>query len=350
MVDNLAPEPMSPTTNIVPINSAEANPNISNPSVTKVTIAACGGCGMNLGRIFAGERDSVTLLNFDTSTTNGRKGEQIYVFGEGAGSGSLRSENAREIERKITSLSKEEMGGDGDVAVVIYSLAGGSGSVIGPLLTREYARQFNMRVICVVVADSSSATGAKNTLNTLKTLTQISTNMDLYIPLIMLSNDQPGGRSAADREATTILTDLIDLLTTPVYEVDRNDRMNWVNPSKVVNTKPGLKLMHLVSDNSSTDASVVVGVDSDEMVDSLLITQTPDEESLHGVVLPPARLKKVGFYGKPNRAIAGKVTSDIKAIDKIIDQVDRMQQIDKSQRTEQLGRLTANSGGDDLIL
>ena len=280
--------------------------------------------------------------------TNTRYGETANVLTSGSGSGSNRAENAKSIERTIPQLSEEDLG-LGDVAIVICSLSGGSGSVISPLLIREYARR-GVRVVGVAVADTSYSVGAKNTLNTLKTLTSVCKNNDLYLPLILVSNDHASTRKAVDECVVALVSDLIDLLTKPVYEVDRNDRLNWLNPSKVVSTSSGIKLMSLISEKKTIDAKIVLGTESEEMVDSLLILQSaPDEAVMAKAKLTPARLKKMGFYNEAYSQIVGKVTSDVTPIENIINQVERAQQADASQKHASVDRLSSD-GDDDLVL
>jgi len=360
-MDLTAPTPSTPSERPVkktpptPVSVPEENTTMSvseNYSAVSLTIAGCGGCGINLSRMFKPSKQAANVLYFDTSMTNSRHGEDVYVIGEGHGSGSRRAEHARDIERLSPQITDLEIGAS-DVAVVMFSLAGGSGSVIAPIMIREYARR-GMRVIGVAVADTSYAVGAKNTLNTLKTLTAIAKNNDLYLPLIVLSNDEANSRQVVNDSCANIVSALLDTLTKSVYEVDRNDRLNWINPSKVIDTTPGLKLMSFVSDKNPFDNKVVLGTSSKEMVDSVLIFQSsPDEVMRDNTPLPISRLKKTGFYAEPHHPIVAKVTSDISAIESIIDKVEKMQHQEKAQKYQDVSRLsvdTSTNGDSDLIL
>jgi hypothetical protein len=346
MVDLRAPDPVNTSSQSAP--AIIAQPERAQPSVVKVTIAACGGCGMNLGRMFAGGKAEATVLNFDTSMANSRYEERVNVVTNGNGSGSIRSENARDIERVVSAFTNEEIG-LADVGIVISSCAGGSGSVIAPVIARDYARR-GMRVVMIVVTDTSSTIAAKNTINTLKTMSAIANNAGLYLPAIILSNDTPKGRTGVDKAVQVLVGDLIELLTKPLYEVDRNDRLNFIDPLKVVGAKPGLKLMQLVSEQTPDDPQIIIGQDSPEIVDSLLIIQNSGEESLPGIELPMSRMKKVGFHQENSRAIVGKVTGDIKAVDSVIDAVERVQNIDQAQNYGQVDRLNTPAGAGDLFL
>lgn len=347
-MDLTAPTPTPQTQFETPAVAVSDQPvfDAANPSAVSVTIAGCGGCGINLVRAFKSDSRPSRILFFDTSMTNSRPGESVFIVTNGSGSGSNRAENVRDIERVIPQLSDVEVG-KSDVAIVVFSLGGGSGSVIGPLLIRDYARR-GMRVIGVAVADTSHLVGAKNTLNTLKTLTAIAKNNELYLPMIILSNDHASSRGQVDHNAVTLMNDLVDILTSPVYEVDRNDRLNWISPTKVVQTTTGLKLMSLKSEGTKIDDKLVLGTGSQEMVDGLLILQASPEDVISDP-LPPARLKKTGFHQGTSKRIVGAVSSDISSVDSVIDYVEKMQNLEKAQKHSTVDRLSV-SGGDDLIL
>lgn len=344
-VDITAPYPSdrNPTPNTM---ASETPSGLKSSSSTSITLVGAGGCGINLVRAFQSDKrlDKVSL--FDTSKTNLREGEQVRIIANGSGSGSNRAENATEITREIAKLSDDALGVN-DVAIVVFSLSGGSGSVLGPLLLREYTRK-GVRAIAVIVADTSHSVGAKNTLNTLKTLTQIAQNNEFYIPALLFTNDNTPKRGDVDTVAMNYLTTLIALLTAPTYEVDRNDRLNWINPMKVTGTAPGLKLIALGTPGLKIDTDIVLGTESSDMVDSLLILLENANADIQSE-LPVARLKKTGFFTGDHPQVIGRVSSDISAIENIIDRVEKTQNMEKAQTHKQVNRLQSDSS-DDLIL
>jgi hypothetical protein len=319
-------------------------------SNVSVSLIGVGGMGLNGSRMVKEHRGLTNTLYFDTSMNNSRPGEKVFIIGDGNGSGSLRAENAREMERQIPQISDDQLG-VANVAIVVFSLAGGSGSTAGPLLIREYAKR-GVRPIGVVVADTTSAVGAKNTLNTLKTLTAIAKNNDIYLPLIVLTNDDAPSRQTVNDSAANLISALIDTLTKPVYEVDRNDRLNWVDPTKVTGSAPGLKIMSFISDKNPINEKVVLGTKSTEMVDSLLVLRSSADEPMRdNTPIPMARLKKEGFYHEAHHPIIAKVSSDITSINAIIDKVEKMQHQEKAQKHQTVDRLSLDDhNGDDLIL
>lgn len=85
------------------------------------------------------------------------------------------------------------------------------------------------------------------------------------------------------------------------------------------------------------------------MVDSLLVLQNHRDETVRDIAaIPPSRLRKTGFYYEPFRKIVGTVSSDITAIEGIINQVEHMQHQDKSQKHASVSRLEGGDG-DDLV-
>jgi hypothetical protein len=321
-------------------------PELHNNSAVSVAVAGVGGAGINLSRMLAGAKNVAEVKFFDTSSTNIRPGEKVKILANGSGSGSNRAENARELEAAIPLLTPEDLNPT-DVLIVVFSLAGGSGSTAGPLMIRHYADQ-GIRVVGVAIADTSSSIGAKNTMNTLKTLSAITKNNNIYLPMIIVSNDLAETRGEVDKTAATLMTALIGMLTTSVYEVDRNDRLNWLNPKKVVDTTSGIKLMSFSCEGMQISDKVVLGNDSKEMVDSLLVLQkTPDDKIAHP--LPLARLKKIGFYVNDFPNIVGKVSSDINSVNSVVDNVEKMFKTTASQKHSTVDRLAVD-GGDDLVL
>lgn len=338
-MDITAPEPSKP----IPVVANKEQPLASTVSVT---IAGAGGAGSNFARPFKSDPRATNVLFFDTSIANSRPGETVKILANGFGSGSLRAENAVEIQRNISSLSDEELGVS-DVAIIPFSLGGGSGSVISPLLIREYARR-GVRPIAVVVADTSHAVGANNTLNTLKTLNAIALNNEIVIPTILLTNDNVKRRGDVDSIGMTLISVLLSLLVTPTYEVDRNDRLNWINSSKVAGSSFGVKILSMDTPGLNIDTNIVLGTKSEDMVDSLLVLlETPDDDLI--VQLPPARLKKTGFYSEKHPQIIGRISSDISSIEDIIDHVEKMKNLSKAHTHKSVDRLASNSS-DDLIL
>ena len=119
-MDNPAPAPTDqsaiPETAVAVVKPA--------PSTVSVTLVGVGGAGQNIKRAFHEDARVARALAFDTSMSNAHPQESVNIIGSGSGSGSNKHENAAEIKRAVPALSDDELG-ISDVAIVIYSLAGG---------------------------------------------------------------------------------------------------------------------------------------------------------------------------------------------------------------------------------
>lgn len=230
-------------------------PQMSTPPT--VTLVAAGGCGINMIRQvttanpFGDVSQHIeSLRRFDTSYSNVRGGEDVIVVGDGDGSGKVRTEHAEKIQKKLTSLTDEELGLS-DINVVVFSLAGGSGSVLGPVLIREIKRRGG-QAVCFVVADTMSERDTTNTLRTLQTLQSISTNDGIYLPTSVFSNAAVG-RPVVDQTLPHRLTQFIWAMTLPAVEIDRNDRRNFLNGMKTNDAHAGVRLLHVIGGEAGDD-------------------------------------------------------------------------------------------------
>lgn len=317
-------------------------------AVATVAILGCGGCGINLARQ-VGKDCGISPIYFDTSDTNIIGDETVNIIGNGLGSGGYRKENARAIEAAMPQYDFDKLI-DADVYIVISSAAGGSGSVISPLMSRELLRR-RKNVIVALVADETYGVGAENTMGTLKSFTAICDKNDFHLPMVVGRNLIGRKRSYCDDMVTHIVDNLIFMLTEPVMEIDLKDRLHFIDPSKLIKSTPGIKLITALSEQTSLDPEVVVGINSKEVVDSMLVIQKSKDDDLsielaHHV----ARNKKVGYMNRSEigRGFVARVTSDISDIDRIIDSIEHMTTTTNNAKHAKIGRL-ALSDDDDVI-
>ena len=344
MSEPLAP---APTGRQVPFNSpiekSSTPANQFAPTGANVTIVGCGGAGINIARHFAHSKQVLNIIHVDTSGANHRDGEKLIVLGGGAGSGGLRSENGKDIERQLPQFSNEDLG-VADVVIVIFSAGGGSGSTSGPFLMRDYAAR-GAHVIGVVITDETSTGAAKNTFGTLKMLTRISEEPGVPpLPLIVGSNSDDYRRSEVDAHVITNIGIAVDLFTLQVQEIDLKDRLRFLDPTKLGNSGRGLKLMYLQAEGYTSNSNILRGTESTEMVDSMLIfKKNPDEALRIPGQLLPRRIKKEGYYGEDGgRQIIATTSSDISSINEIIDRHDRAVHADKAQKHSKIDRLSSS--------
>ena len=177
------------------------------------------------------------------------------------------------LVRGVIGISDRERENPQDILVniVLFSLSGGSGSVIGPLLVDEILRQKKIAVILGIV-DTDSEVDTINAFNSLKTIDNFATNRKAYIPMVLFDNNS--GRATVDRGIDSILTNLKDLLAVPYIGLDLQDRIKFLSPNAFDNIEPGAKLLNLSrrSDGEWEEKmGLVIPDESHEKLDAVII-------------------------------------------------------------------------------
>ena len=222
--------------------------NIINSSIPTVRIFGLGGAGLNTVRavknIYA---DRASFMCFDTSLANTKPGEDTIILAGGSGSGKIRKTNADPIAIAFANMSDEELA-LGDVNICVFSASGGSGSVSGPLFIAEIAsRQDKIanRIVALVIIDTDTEINARNSLNTLQSIHNLAEQHNIYLPITIFNNSCKGGKRVVDMTIVNKLNWLVHMLTIPTFEIDRNDRRNFLAGNETVNAPPGMKLLHV---------------------------------------------------------------------------------------------------------
>ena len=261
-----------------------------------ILVIGCGGAGINLVSMASNvisERASVRY--FDTSKANddAPTGKlPVTIMGDGFGSGGYRPENVDKVSKFIAGMDDEEFRAY-DLIVVVFALGGGSGSVIGPLLIKEIARRGG-RAVSFMVADTYSQKRTENTHNTIKSLIAICNDGKIYLPCSIFDNVV--GRQTVDTSLVHRLQAFVHLQTMPAREVDRNDRLYWLDGKKTLNAQPGLRPMHVtIGENGDDDerSGELWAVDRAHIYDAELNIATSTETCRQGV---KARWAKEGFF------------------------------------------------------
>ena len=143
---------------------------------------------LNFGVKVNTEVDRVCNYNhafIDTSSSNVKKGmneDNVYILPNLDSSGKKRDENHLEISNVIKEVLVKHK--PLDFNIVLFSLSGGSGSVIAPLLISELLSR-NIPVIAVCIGSDESVLTANNTLKTLKSLEVIAKKNDKAFKLYL---------------------------------------------------------------------------------------------------------------------------------------------------------------------
>lgn len=226
-----------------------------------VSIFGCGGCGINIAN---------AIMNTELTFQVDPRAPDAYTNADVPALGSSRIKSAYAIDTCRSnmndlhasfeqSLLSEEGSGKNraahldtiqhnlaggeyqlaDVNIICFSMSGGSGSVIGPILAQTIAK-LDKRVVLIGVVDDHSRGACMNSIGTLKTLDAHARENKLYYPIMMYSNIN-AGIFAVNKTAAKRATTLIEMLTSPTTEhMDYSDRMNFLNPYKVGHAPTGI--------------------------------------------------------------------------------------------------------------
>lgn len=295
------------------LQSIPMTPPIATPSVC---VFGCGGAGINMVRNIIPAIQNRAFHRFiDTSYANIRQNEEIIVV-QGEGSGLNRRHNSSRIVQKISSLTTDDLKLS-DINIIVFSMSGGSGSVLSPVLIQEIARRGKL-VIAIAISSSQSQRHAENTLNTLKSLENITNTNDIYLPISIFNNN--AGIENVDKYLPYKLERLIDLLTMPASELDKNDRLHWINVPKNTDAKGCLRLLHIDSGQSIDQASLQAELWSEPneyIFDSVINirtvksrhTKTPKARvSYEGIFTTIELVPMIGIIGNPPNAFEKLIT------------------------------------------
>ena len=237
----------------IPETMVETIPKSQTVKQPSISVIAAGGCGQNiLKKILQSNPvfdQPIYYRVIDTSASNvsGLESVPFDAIGE-LGSGKDRAKNLDAIQKYIDThpdLFKQAK----DITFILFSLAGGSGSVIAPLLAHRIMRNTNKAVVLVAVVDNSSERDCINSINTIRSFAAIAEKHGHYFPT-MLFNNQGVGRFVVNKTAARRVIEMIDLLTSnKIEELDYNDKMHYLRPT-TMNCPPGVYLLSVTATDS----------------------------------------------------------------------------------------------------
>lgn len=208
----------------------------------KRRLYACGGFGVNLGQYFEEQYEVAYLDTSQSNRTENLDINRCYFVDGLDGSGQWRKLNYPKIAPLVPDMVERFPAGDFNV--VLFSAAGGSGSVIGPLLIRDLLLAGETVVAVMVGADDAARTN-QNTLDTLKSLETISVNAAQSIVVSYHQNTAGVPRSRVDEHITYVLLALADLTSQENRELDTQDVANWVQFQSVTSVPPQLAMLQV---------------------------------------------------------------------------------------------------------
>jgi len=280
-------------------------------SKLSVKVIGCGGGGINIVTKLSKKINKEMILLIDTSYSNindeNSSFELLKIQGSD-GSGKYRISNYDEIN-KFISNDIFDMSGLADINIIFFSLSGGSGSVIAPLLLSEIKRRKKIG-ICVAIADSESYIDITNTFNTINSIEKIAIKNNIYIPFMLFDNSYK--RSVVDATIIYKVEKLINILSEELDEIDNSDIINWLQPINMFkDIHPGIKTLFIDTDVNGTwdESSGEVLDENFNILDSMLIV-SDNETDL--VAIKKCRVIFKGFNPNYKETIfVGNVGIDI---------------------------------------
>lgn len=223
----------------------------------QIRLFACGGGGINIGKFLSKYEHPQQGMTFaqlntvyvDTSYANvgaeNVTASNVMIVGEGDGSGSLRRENAETIVEHIPSLLLKHP--PMDLNIVVFTSAGGSGSVIGPSIVSELLARDEL-VLVVTIGSRETSKYAENTLNTLKSLEAVARLRKKPVVMYYEENNDQRKRSQVDTGIVSTFGPLLALFSRNNAELDSQDLFNWINYHRVVDgVTPALSRLEVLS-------------------------------------------------------------------------------------------------------
>lgn len=232
----------------------------------KQRVIFCGGTGMNIGGdpIF---KDDPRCVYLDTSNQNlnsNTNEDNSYVIEVDTSSNDVHRRRAtgaggdREfiyphVVPHIPSIMHNF--GNADFYVVVFSMSGGSGSVIGPLVMSHLLQQ-GESVIGVVVRSLDDAVTIKNSWGTLKSFEGIA-HLTHLPPVVAFHNNVAGvPQTEINQHAIQTIQDILFLTSQEHDRLDLMDVVNWVQFTKKHHL-PAQLLELQIFDNRSEAAAVL---------------------------------------------------------------------------------------------
>ena len=204
-------------------------------STNKVTIYGCGGMGVNLTSELAKAEDDMPGFAsrvhcfIDTSKSNllakQVPEDRLYLFENVDGSGKVRAQNYEDIAKNALAILQKFK--PTALNIVIHSAAGGSGSVIGPVLVSELKAR-GEQVIVILAGSTASRIEIENTIKTLKSYESIAHKRNSPVVTHYLENSAENNRTAVNKMVRSGVSLLCGLFSGQNEELDSADLKSWM--------------------------------------------------------------------------------------------------------------------------
>src|ERR1035437_351589 len=231
----------------------------------RISIYACGGCGINIIQHFEPFRNrsedglaDIDICYIDTSRSNMKPTiatEDTYLLDGLDGSGKVRAENHLAIGECVLDILQSHK--PQDLSIVISSTSGGSSDLIAPSLVSELLTR-GCPVIVFMVGSTDSRIELENTIKTMKSYESIAKMRKMPVPAMYFENSKATPRLQVDKQIQISIVNLAALLSRQNHELDSADLANWLNYTKVTEYQPHLVMLEFFNELVDVQKPIVV--------------------------------------------------------------------------------------------
>lgn len=177
------------------------------------------------------------------------------------GSGQNRQQNVDRIKPYIGNIVNTHVGAENELNIVIHSGAGGSGSVLSPLIVKELLND-NRNVLVVMVGDDTTRRYAYNTKSTLQTYEAIAQQTGKPVICRYYQNhvDSKATIQNINLAISDLITDYRVLFSGKIHSIDSADLANFFHYGKVTGTEPCLTLISNISVPNKTTTDSLLNI------------------------------------------------------------------------------------------
>jgi len=210
-------------------------------------IYAAGGASGNICKQITDLDVNVSFIDTSNSNLKDVNDEYKFIIPGADGAGKDRS-ISYEVFKPYLDDILIRFKPSNQLNIVVSSLGGGSGSVLGPMIARELIKN-NYNTIVVGIDSKHSLKELDNTVKTLKTYKSFADSSNRCISLFYIENNS---RKEADQQVIrfiNLMSLLIDKYNTS--EFDSADLSNFINYNRVTDNQPSVSIIDINPNESN---------------------------------------------------------------------------------------------------
>lgn len=263
-----------------------------------VSVYYCGGTGANAyKRAKESLGEIANMYVVDTSEANLRNTEfdkgAVYIFDGLDGSGKKRDMNYVAISEKINEVIYNFA--PADLNIVFHSGAGGSGSVIGPVLVNKLIADNKVVIVCMV-GSSDSMKEIENTHKTIESYKTISNKNGKPVVVYYDEINKSKSRARVDEHMDIFVSLMIQYYDkTKVHQLDTADMRNFINFQDVTTFKPSIASIDVyVKDDLPSKDELIIAAATLTSADTSYTMDCPIPYQTVGIVDNPSIFNPIG--------------------------------------------------------